>query len=163
MAAATLSIDDVAVTGGNAGTTNAVFTVTLTNPNALTITVNFATADDTATSPSDYQAQAGTLTFTSGGLTTQTIIVPINGDTTLEPDERFFVNLAGATNALIGKSQGLGTITNDDAVPTPTSTATPTSTLTPTSTPTGTLTPTVTATSPATATVTATSTATATP
>ena len=115
IAAATLSIADVAVTEGHAGTTNAVFTVTLTNPNAFTITVNFATADDTATSPGDYQAQAGTLTFTPGGPMTQTITVPINGDTTLGPGERFAVNLSGATNALIGKSQGSGTIRNDDA------------------------------------------------
>ena len=40
----------------------------------------------------------------------------INGDTSVEPDETFFVNLLDATNGgTIVKSQGIGTISNDDA------------------------------------------------
>ncbi len=40
--------------------------------------------------------------------------VPIIGDTLIEPNETFFVNLSTPTNATISKAQGIGTITNDD-------------------------------------------------
>ena len=77
--------------------------------------LTYATADGTATAGSDYVAQpSGTVSFAAGDLT-KTISVTINGDTTVEPDETFFVNLLSATNGgTIVKSQGLGTIANDD-------------------------------------------------
>ncbi len=64
-----LSINDVTITEGNTGTTNAVFTVTLSAASTSTVTVNFATANGTATTPSDYTAQNGTLTFAPGQTT----------------------------------------------------------------------------------------------
>src|SRR5205823_8742685 len=60
----------------------------------------------------------GTVTFNSG-VTTQTIPVTINGDTTFEPDETFVVNLTTPVNATISDNQGQGTIKNDDASPNP--------------------------------------------
>ena len=78
-----------------------------------TITVNYATADDTATAGSDYTAKTGTLTFTPGQIS-QDIIISVNGDTAIEPDETFLINLSNPSNALITDNQGLGTITNDD-------------------------------------------------
>jgi hypothetical protein len=88
--------------------------VTLSPASNQTVTVNYATADGTATAPSDYAAIASTqLTFLPGE-TTKPVSVTVNGDTTVEPDETFTVNLSGATNANIGDSQGVGTITNDD-------------------------------------------------
>jgi subtilisin-like proprotein convertase family protein len=65
------------------------------------------------TTGGDYAAASGTLTF-APGTTAQTITVAVNGDTTFEPDETFFVNLSGATGAVILDGQGLGTILNDD-------------------------------------------------
>ena len=111
-----ISISDVAIAEGNAGTSIATFTVTRTGGTAA-FDVNYATADGTATAGSDYVAQpTGTVSFAAGDLT-KTISVTINGDTTVEPDETFFVNLLGATNGgTIVKSQGTGTITNDDTV-----------------------------------------------
>src|SRR5438270_469744 len=78
--------------------------------------VNYATADGTATAGSDYVGQpTGTVSFAVGDVNTS-IPVIINGDTTVEPDETFFVNLSGATNGgAIVKSQGTGTIANDDS------------------------------------------------
>jgi len=108
-----LSINDVTVVEGNAGTTNAVFTVTLSAASGQTVTVNYATADGTATQPADYTSTSGTLTFTPGQ-TTQTITVPVVGEVVPEANETFFVNLSGATNATISDNQGVGTITNDD-------------------------------------------------
>ena len=115
-----ISISDVTIAEGNAGTSIATFTVTRTGGTAA-FDVNYATADGTATAGSDYVAQpTGTVSFAAGDLT-KTISVTINGDTTIEPDETFFVNLLGATNGgTIVKSQGIGTITNDD-VPSATS------------------------------------------
>jgi len=108
-----LSINDVTVVEGNAGTTNAVFTVTLSAASGQTVTVNYATADGTATQPADYTNTSGTLTFTPGQ-TTRTITVPVIGETIPEANETFFVNLSSATNATISDNQGVGTITNDD-------------------------------------------------
>jgi hypothetical protein len=53
------------------------------------------------------------------GQTTGTITVPVKGDTTYEANETFYVNLSNPVNATLGaKSQGVGTIQNDDALPT---------------------------------------------
>ncbi|HJU44254.1 MAG TPA: Calx-beta domain-containing protein, partial [Vicinamibacterales bacterium] len=114
----TITINDVSTLEGNAGTTNAVFTVSLSNASAQPVTVNFATADGTATlADSDYQSASGTVTF-APGQTSQTVTVLINGDTTFEVDETYSVNLSGATNATISDGVGIGTIRNDDAQPT---------------------------------------------
>ena len=112
--AGNISIGDVTIAEGNAGTSIATFTVTRTGGNAA-FDLTYATADGTATAGSDYVAQpTGTVSFAAGDLT-KTISVTINGDTIVEPDETFFVNLLGATNnGTIVKSQGIGTITNDD-------------------------------------------------
>jgi hypothetical protein len=112
----TITINDVSQNEGNSGTTNFVFTVSLSS--TANATVNFATADGTATAGSDYAANSGTVTFTSGGPLTQTITVVVNGDTTVEPNETFFVNLSGASGATIADNQGVGTIINDDSAPT---------------------------------------------
>ena len=93
----------------------ATFTVTLAPPNATqAVTVNYATANGSATAGSDYVAANGTLTF-DPSVTSRTISVAISGDTTFEPNETFVVNLSQPVNAVIGDAQGTGTITNDDA------------------------------------------------
>jgi glucose/arabinose dehydrogenase len=112
-----ISINDVSVTEGNAGTIAANFTVTLSEASSQTITVNYTTADSTATAGSDYVTASGTVTFTPGQLN-QPISVTVNGETMFEPNESFNVNLSGATNATIADNQGVGTITNDDTQPT---------------------------------------------
>jgi len=107
-----ISIGDVTITEGNSGTKTATFTVSRTGTAAFAI--DFATADGTAAAGSDYVATAGTLSF-AAGQATQTVSVTINGDTSVEPNETFFLNLTNATNGgTILDGQGLGTITNDD-------------------------------------------------
>src|SRR4029078_3813211 len=49
-------INDVTVTEGDGGTVSANFTVTLTSPSASTVTVDYATANNTAVAPGDYNA-----------------------------------------------------------------------------------------------------------
>ncbi|MBK8040935.1 MAG: hypothetical protein IPK22_27945 [Verrucomicrobiaceae bacterium] len=109
-----LSINDMSQTEGNSGTVNLNFTVTLTPASGKTVTVDYSTANNTATAGSDYTATSGTLTFTPGQ-TTKTVTIAVVGDTTSEPNETFFVNLTNAINAAVSDAQGLGTITNDDA------------------------------------------------
>ncbi|TRU57059.1 MAG: calcium-binding protein, partial [Microcystis aeruginosa Ma_QC_Ch_20071001_M135] len=112
-------ISDVTITEGNSGTTNAVFTVTLSNAVDTAVTLNYATADGTATTAdNDYTALSLTpLTFNAGE-TSKTITVAVNGDTKVESNETFFVNLsslnANGRNVTITDNQGQGTITNDD-------------------------------------------------
>jgi len=116
-AAPSFSIDDVTHTEGDAGGTTYTFTVTKAGTTALSSTVDYASADGTATTgDNDYAATSGTLTFLSGD-TTKTFDVTVNGDTKNEADETFLVNLSGATNATISDTQGVGTIANDDPVP----------------------------------------------
>ena len=112
----TIVINDVSLTEGNSGTTNADFAVTLSAPSGRNVTVNYTTANSTAIQPGDYTTAAGTLTFTPGQVL-KTIPVPIVGDPNDENNETYFVNLSGATNATIVDTQGLGTIVNDDAPP----------------------------------------------
>ncbi|NUM75586.1 hemolysin, partial [candidate division KSB1 bacterium] len=111
-----LSINDVSVTEGNTGTVNANFTVTLSAASENLVTVDYITANGTATAGSDYVASLGAVTFPVGS-TTQTITVVVNGDVIDEPNELFFVNLSNPTNAPIADDQGLGTINDDDPAP----------------------------------------------
>jgi hypothetical protein len=113
-----ISIGDVTIAEGNSGTKTATFTVSHTGTAAFT--VDFATANGTAAAGSDYLATGGTLSF-AAGQATRTVSVTINGDTSVEPNETFFFNLANATNGgTIVDGQGLGTITNDDGSSGPT-------------------------------------------
>ncbi|MCZ8039857.1 MAG: right-handed parallel beta-helix repeat-containing protein, partial [Microcystis sp. LE17-20A] len=107
------TISNPTIVENNSGTNNLIFKVTLSTTSTQTITVNYATADNTATAGSDYTATTGTLTFTPGQIS-QDIIISVNGDTAIEPDETFLINLSNPSNALITDNQGLGTITNDD-------------------------------------------------
>jgi hypothetical protein len=108
-----MSINSVSLTEPDSGTVNLNFTVTLSRASGKTVTVNYATANGTATASSDYSTRSGTLTF-APGTATMTIAVPVVGNTTPEPNETFFVNLSGASNATLTVSQGTGTIINDD-------------------------------------------------
>jgi CSLREA domain-containing protein len=110
-----LSINDVSITEGSAGTKQLTFTVTLTKASGQTVTVKYATADGTAQAASDYAAKNGTLTFAPGGVLTQIVNITINGDAVVEPNEAFYVFLSGQVNAAVSKARGVGTITNDDS------------------------------------------------
>jgi uncharacterized repeat protein (TIGR01451 family) len=118
---AALSINDPpAVVEGAAGTTaNYRFTATLSAQVDTSVTVNFATADDTArASDSDYVASASTVTFTGTAGETKFIDVAVVGDDKVELNESFYVNLsniqAAGRNVTFADAQGRGTITNDD-------------------------------------------------
>jgi outer membrane protein assembly factor BamB len=100
-----------AVEGAIGMTTPITFTLTRTGSLSGPLTVNWTTADDTATAGSDYIAASGTVTF-AAGQATQTVQVTANGDNTPEPDETFKLILMPAGSTPI---MSLGTILNDDA------------------------------------------------
>ena len=108
-----LSITDVTVTEGNVGTVNATFTVSLSAAYSETVSIDFATAGGSATSNSDFQAAAGTLTFTPGQ-TSRPITVKVNGDRVAEYTEDFYVRLTSPTNAFVADGVGEGAIANDE-------------------------------------------------
>ena len=82
-------------------------------PSGRGVSVNFATANGSATSNSDYFAANGSVFF-SPGQTTREITVLVRGDKKKESNETFAVNLSGANNATITDTQAIGTILNDD-------------------------------------------------
>ena len=88
-----LTINDVTVSEGDSGTLNAVFTVSLLAASGRNLTVQYATANGTATAPGDYTALPLTTLSFAPGQTSKTVNVAVKGDLLDEPNETFFVNL----------------------------------------------------------------------
>lgn len=103
----TLSIDSTR--SGPEGRTLSI-AVHLIGLSSSTVSVNYATANNTATAGSDYTAQSGTLYFPPG-TTTQVINVPLSLDLPSESTESFYVNLSSSVGAALNNSQSLAFIT----------------------------------------------------
>ena len=110
-----ISISNMYATEGNAGETILTFTASLAHVYDEIVTLDYATADGTATTAdNDYLSAFGSLTFEEGD-TAQTFTVTVLGDAVVEMDESFFVNFTGAsTNAVIAHAQSTGSIGDDD-------------------------------------------------
>jgi len=105
----TLSVNNPSATEG----ANLTFTVTKSGTAAGTVTVDYATANGTATG-SDYTAKSGTLSFLTAD-TTKTVAVTTTDDATGESSETVLLNLTNPTGgATISDSQGVGTINDND-------------------------------------------------
>lgn len=111
-----VNINDATVAEPASGSTDMLFTVSLSNAYTQTVTVNYQTANggaNPATDGTDYTTSSGTVTFAAGE-TVKTIAVPVLADgTPSEGNETFLVNLSGATNSTIGDGQATGTITDE--------------------------------------------------
>ncbi len=103
------SVDDVTV---NEAAGTLTFTVTKTGATALASSVDYATADGTATAGLDYTATSGTLNFLAGE-TSKTVSIAITNDNLFELSEAFSLNLSNASNAVIADGTGIGTIKDD--------------------------------------------------
>ncbi|MBL1173689.1 Calx-beta domain-containing protein [Pantanalinema sp. GBBB05] len=110
----TLSVSSISLVEDNSGTTAFTFTVNLSAASSSAITVEYATADGSATGLNDYTTIPLTPLNFAPGQTSQTITVNVQGDLEVEGDETFFVNLSNPTGATIAVAQGTGTILNDD-------------------------------------------------
>jgi len=112
--ASVLSIGAASVVEGTGGTTSLVYTVTATPTPQTLVEVDYASANGSASSGSDYTQVSGTLSFTSG-IASRTIRVPVVTDRVVEGNETLFMTLSQPNNASIGIGSALGTITNDDS------------------------------------------------
>jgi large repetitive protein len=90
-----------------------VFTVTLSAPSALPVTVGYSTSDITAVAGTDYTATSGTLTF-APGVTSRTVTVASIADVLDEDNETIALTLNSPNGATLNDAQGIGTITDDD-------------------------------------------------
>jgi hypothetical protein len=115
-APASIFVRDGRVAEPTSGSTNMLFTVTLSAPASGTVTVDFATADEPpgpghAVAGVDYTATTGTVTF-AAGQQVATIPVPVLSDgENSETDETFLLNLSNPVNGNIVDGTATGTIT----------------------------------------------------
>ena len=113
-----LSVADASTSDETA--TNLVATVSLSGPSSQTITVDYATSDDTATAGDDYTAISATpLTFNPGDVS-KTVNIAILSDVIDENDETFTLTLSSPNNATVSTTAGAATMTivDDDNAPT---------------------------------------------
>ena len=111
--APTLFVEGLSVLEGDQGLSDAQVTVGLSTASDEVITVDFATADGSATAGLDYQSKQETVTFAAGE-TNKTLNVKIRGDTLVEGNETFFVRLSEPQGAVIGQAESTVTILDDD-------------------------------------------------
>jgi hypothetical protein len=113
----TLSVNNVTVVEGNSGnrTTNFAVSLSVKPRTGQTVTVNVATANGTATAGSDYTAvPLTTLTWTSTDLLSKYVTVTVNGDTLMEGNETFALNLSSPTKAVLADGSGTATIVDEE-------------------------------------------------
>jgi len=114
--------------GNGGGTNNRAIDITVTGRLSANLVVNYATANGSAVSGSDYTAVSNSVTFsvaeTASGSHTESINVAVAADAIQEPNENFFVNissLSGGSGSMPGVSIGAGddqaqvTLVNDDS------------------------------------------------
>ncbi|HZH30825.1 MAG TPA: Calx-beta domain-containing protein [Pyrinomonadaceae bacterium] len=108
----TVTINNATAPEPQSGSAPMSFTITLSGVYSVPVSVDYQTADGTATQPTDYTATSGTLTFNAGE-TFKTVSVPVNADGDAgESDETFTLTLSAPVNTSInGTGIGTGTIT----------------------------------------------------
>ena len=106
------SVKEGAVGGG----AKAVFSLSLSAPSAVPVTVAYRTADGTAVAGSDFTATSGTVTFAPGA-TKAEVSVAVIGDATTESSETFSLVLSSPQGATLAQATAVGTILDDDIAP----------------------------------------------
>jgi hypothetical protein len=109
-----ISVSDTGVVEGSSGSTQAAFSITLSEASAFEVFMAYATADLTAIAGTDYTAAAGGLTF-AAGVRQRTISVAVVPDQQAEPDETFRLQISAPVNATLENPIGVATILDDDA------------------------------------------------
>jgi hypothetical protein len=105
-----ITVDDVEVDESSAV---ARFTLRLTAPNALPVSVSYSNSNVTAANGSDYSARTGTVTF-APGQTVLTIDIPLIANATAERTEFFQLNLFSAVNDTLARNVAWATIYDND-------------------------------------------------
>lgn len=112
--APTFTVSDVAVLEGDDGTVEALVRAKLSEESGRVVSFAVATEDGSATSPADYTATSGTLSFPPG----ETVVrfpVAVVGDDASEEDEDFKVVLDDVVNAAVARSEAVVEIVEDDS------------------------------------------------
>lgn len=109
----TITMNDISVNEGDSGTSTATLTLTVTPSDTENVSVQWNTDDATAAGGEDYVAAMGTAVFTGG---VATVDVTINGDLTIEPNEKFDVEFTSPIGAVLARTEAEVTITNDDTL-----------------------------------------------
>ena len=108
-----LSVVDVTVDEGDSGTRALTFVLQLDAPAPSGAAVQFVTVDGTASAGEDYQAASGTASFEPGASSAE-VVITVNGDTAVEADETFTLQLSSPTNLALVSTSAVGTLRNDD-------------------------------------------------
>ena len=111
----TVSVGKAVTFEGNGGATAyaATFTVSLSGPAFVPVTVNWVTESGTAVAGVDFTAGSGTVAF-AAGTTIGTIAVGVLGNPFPQPDRTFYVRLTRAVGAPIARGFAVGKIVDDD-------------------------------------------------
>jgi Ca2+-binding RTX toxin-like protein len=116
-----VTIDDASIAEGNSGFTALAFKVTRTGDLSSPSSLAFRLLSGGAVPTSDYVGDPGgflipgSVSF-AAGQSEANVVVQIRGDTQVETNETFFVELSKPVNATIGRAKAKGTIINDDTV-----------------------------------------------
>jgi hypothetical protein len=112
-------VGPVAALEGDTGTHDVLFEITLTQPVAVNVSVDYMTQGGTATVlDQDYQSADGTIVFQPGEELTQIVNVTVNGDEEVENDEEFSVRLTNLvttdSTVILATESAQAVILNDD-------------------------------------------------
>ena len=109
-----ISIGDVVVSEGDGGTKLANFTVSLSAVSGSPVTFDISTEAGTAAPGVDFVSKALAGQSIPAGQSSYNFSVTINGDTAIENNETFTVNLGNVVGSNVGDRQAQGRINNDD-------------------------------------------------
>lgn len=107
--------EGVTVTEGDAP--SAAFTLTLSSPSDQPVTVDYETADGSATAPDDYAEASGTVAFAPGETQKQVSVAIVDDAVDDLATETFLLRLTAASGASISVGHAVGRILDDDGLP----------------------------------------------
>ena len=112
----TVSVSDTQVTeGDNPALANVPVTVSLSNASAFPVTATlYSLPMGSAALGIDFLETSTPVTIPAGDLSTVVAFPVLYGDTSVEGDDTFVLDLGGITNAVPGYVRGIATILNDD-------------------------------------------------
>ncbi len=110
-----ISATDADKLEGDAGSTDFIFEVVRTGDSTIAIAADYSVSGLGGIDADDFVGPlpTGTVNF-AAGQTAQTIVIPVAGDTDVEADESFFVELSNPVGAAIATGSATGIIRNDD-------------------------------------------------
>lgn len=111
-----LSVSDTTMFEGDSSVTTLAFRVQLSAAARMPVSFHYQTFDGTAlAADGDYLPASGDTTIEAGQ---SQIVIPVTafGDTLLEANERFTLQLSGITNATAAETLAVGALTNDERV-----------------------------------------------